>query len=299
VISNAPGDTVSTTIVSGINQVSITNTALGQLEICKDMILSDAEYQNFVFSFSYKNTDPSVNASGTTTASPSRCSPPIKVPVGTYQITENITQTTTTGGTSLPKAFSFVSSTATGPTGDNRCSPVNNSANPNCGNPITVTVPYFNPNKDPILYGETTVFFTDKVNRSTVKICKVVETGSTTPLAGQAFTFNVFANGTPIPSSGTLATTVTNGTCTGLLTGAGGLGVPVIQPNGTATTIAVEEVHNGPFKPSSMTVDNTTSTFPCSTPTAPAGTNPDYTVCWTAVTGNSVLTVTNRYFNPV
>jgi len=296
VTSGSPGDTGTTTIASGINMISVTNTALGQLEICKFLVASDSEYTGFTFTFTYKNTDATVTdprASGTLTAAAGRCSPPVLVPVGTYQVTEQLSQTTTIGGTPEPRAFSFVSSTATGPTGDNRCSPVNNSSNPNCGNPITVTVPYFNRLKDPVLYGETTVAFTDRVNRTTIKICKYVESGSTTPLNPLSFTFNVFANGSPIPGSGTLLTTVTPGTCTGLL---GGTGFPVITPGGTPTQLAVEEQWNGPYRPvpvTGMSVDAAPFTYPCSPPTAPAGTRSNFTVCWSPVVGNNVVSVTN------
>ena len=49
------------------------------------------------------------------------------------------------------------------------------------GNPITVSVPWFN---DPTNGGETLVMFTNKVQRVQIKICKLIDPGSVTAIGG-------------------------------------------------------------------------------------------------------------------
>ena len=170
--------TGSTVIGTGINSIVITNQALGQLEICKDMIAADSAYTGFVFTFTYQNTDPTVTdprASGTTTTSPGHCSQPTLVPPGKYSVFEDLSKTTTSGGTPVP-GFQFDSSYAnSGPSSPSRCVPPDNSAHPNCGNPLVVTVPYFNDATNP---GETSVHFFNRVPRTTVKVCKLIDPGS-------------------------------------------------------------------------------------------------------------------------
>src|SRR5262249_46465667 len=156
------------------------NQALGQLELCKAMVASDTGYNDhvtFVFKVDGAKSGPLAGISVVA----GHCSMPLVVPVGSHTISEK-----------LPYGFQLVSVTATGPTGDNRV--VSGT------NPVTVSVPYFS---DPANGGETLVTFTNRVLRAQVKICKVVEPGSKTPLAGNGFPFFVQADGlgdiTPSP----------------------------------------------------------------------------------------------------
>jgi len=264
VTSNQPGNAVSTVIQAGVNNLSITNQALGLMEICKTV--QDVGYNGFTFTFTYQNTDPTVTdprASGTVAVTPPHCSPMLIVPVGNYRITENLSTVTTTGGMAVsPRAFQFVSSTATGPTMENRCVPAQNGNNPNCGNPAVVSVPYFL-SSDGVAYGETLVNFTNRVAKFQVKICKYIEPGSLQPLGGRSYSYNVYVNGTLQVFGDATATTVNPDypSCTGIL-----LNSPVIQPNGTAARVSVEERASPNTKVQSATVDAGTGVlFPGST----------------------------------
>jgi hypothetical protein len=203
-------DVQSTTVVGGINTVSFHNQALGQIEICKAMYkhgLSDGQSiddTNFndiaVFHFS-------VDGKGDYAVAAGHCSMPIIVNAGSHTIQENLTKSTVNGN-AVPVGFAFVSSTATGPLGDNRATSGTAS---NGGNPITVNVPYFS---DPANGGEALVTFTNRVLRFYIKVCKVVDPGSLTPLAGDTFSGTAAARNTRgIVQWGPL----TNGKCSGLL----------------------------------------------------------------------------------
>jgi hypothetical protein len=285
VTSDQPGDTGSTAIGSGINSISVTNQALGQLEICKDMIGADSAYTGFVFSFSYKNTDSTVTdprASGTTLVSPGHCSPPIKVVPGNYTITENLSKTTTSGASPKPAPFfQFVSSTATGPTGDNRCVP----PAANCGNPLTVSVPYFL-SSDPVAYGETKVSIVNKVQRAQFKICKQIAPGSETPLGKLSYAFEVTWTGGPTPAA-RVTVDPSYPSCTGLIGGSGGIpNIPIIQPDNSPTQITVGEEINGDYQVQSITIDQ--GTVVSNTPPS---------ITFNPAVGTTVVTFTNA-FNP-
>jgi len=285
VTSNQPGNSVSTVIQPGVNNLSITNQALGVMEICKTV--SDPGYNGFIFTFTYKNADPTVTdprASGTVTVAPPRCSTRLIVPVGNYTITEVVGSTTTSNGTPVPKAFQFVSSSATGPFGENRCTTGNNQS---CGNPLTVSVPYFL-SSDPIAWGETLVNFTNKVSKFQVKICKYIEAGSVQPLGGRSYSFNIYVNGTKQTFTDPTATTVNPPypSCTGIL-----LNLPIITTTGAATRVSVEE-QASPNTAPSATVDTGPSTMPG---TNEGGNVVGRTVTFNPVVGPNVVSFTNTY----
>jgi hypothetical protein len=273
------GDTVTQTVVSGITEVDFLNQALGQIEICKTVNQpavdgngyddGNAAPQPFggIFSFS-------VDGSKTLVAVASgHCTQPMLVAPGTHTVQE----------VNLPYGFQFSSSKATGPTTDNRCLP----AVANCGNPATITVPFFN---DPSNGGETRVDFTNDVQLVQLKVCKQIEPGSTTPLGKLPFTFDVFVNG-GVGGPPVATTTVSPpypgpASCSGLL-----LGVPVINPDGTPVYLTVIEHPGGTYGVSAVSVDNIK---PGTTPTPMLG-EPGG-IRFTPGVGIDVVTVTNRFF---
>ena len=220
--------TPSGQIVGGINTITFTNTALGQLEICKDVVDG---YGLVPFTISYTQVDGS--AKGSVTVDDGTCSLPQVVPAGNYTISETQPTVKLANGTVVP-AYQFVASDARGPLGENRCVPVQNTpANAtghgastqynlnqlagapitNCGMPFTVSVPYFN-NSDPLAFGETQVEIWNKAVEAQLKICKQVTSDSTAALSSVGFDFLYQVdNHKPV----TLRDPVYPGTCTGLL----------------------------------------------------------------------------------
>jgi hypothetical protein len=288
VTSNQPGDSASTPIVSGINSISITNQALGQLELCKNIV--EGDYSNFVFTFTYKNTDPTVTdprASGTFQVAAGHCTPPIIVPPGNYTITEVLSKTTTGGVAPAPANwFSFVASNAMGDFGDNRCVPQVTSGSPNCGNPITVSVPYFYA-ADPVLNGETVVFFLNRVQQATIKICKLIAPGSETPFKTTSFNFtwssSFFSGGATVspPYPGPTS-------CTGEIP----VG-PVITPNNSRNVVTVTETAVAGGKVDLITVNNSGANVLQNNTTAAPG-----KVIFNPGVGTNIVTYTNSFPGP-
>jgi hypothetical protein len=284
-------------ITTGINAITITNQALGQLEICKDMVDADSAYTNFIFSFTYKNIDSTVTdprASGTVTASPGHCHPPVLVPPGTYTVKEDLSKTTTSGGAPAP-GFLFDHSYAnSGLFTPSRCVPPDNSATPNCGNPLTVTVPYFNDTTNP---GETQVHFVNKVPRTAIKVCKVIDPGSAgTPVASQSYTFTATqtVNGMTSPVPGAFSVSPPYPTSPGMVglfpsacTSENG-SVQLFNADGSPTSVTVTESAAPNTAVSSITVN----------PGTPVGGSPDLakrTITFNPAPGPDVVTFTNTF----
>jgi hypothetical protein len=214
-------DTEKTTIVQGINIVNFTNTAFGQLEVCKYMANGDPSFGQ-TFTFDYQSTSDHT-IKGTITTAANDCSFPRAVPAGTYTVTEDLSGLTVkeNDGTKVP-VFQFVASDARGPFGDSRCVPkvgYSQPAPPNpppngsagCGNPATVTVPFFDPG-DPST-GETDIAFWNRVIRAQVKICKTVTSDSTATLRGMTWTYTINTTDGFSSTAGPLSA----GSCTGLI----------------------------------------------------------------------------------
>jgi len=237
----APGanDTQSGTIVGGINTITFHNQALGQLEICKDVVDGNAYVP---FSISYKQVGGT--AAGKVTVASGACSMPQIVPVGQYTISETLPTVTLSNGQKVA-AYQFVASDARGPLGDNRCVPQQNStplahdglaaiqwanslgegpgAITNCGLPFTVSVPYFQ-STDPVNFGETNVEIWNKVVRAQLKICKQITGDSTAALSSLLFVYTYTVNGTTYGP-----VVVPAGTCSGLLVDGNLLGFPIVS----------------------------------------------------------------------
>jgi hypothetical protein len=77
------GETQTVFIGPGINIVTFTNQALGQVEICKNMAAGDEAYNSVVFHFN-------VQGAGDVAVAAGRCSFPIPAPVGQITISENV-----------------------------------------------------------------------------------------------------------------------------------------------------------------------------------------------------------------
>jgi hypothetical protein len=227
-----------------------------------------------------------IDGKGDIAVAAGHCSPPQIVNAGNHVITENLAKSTVNGN-AVPVGFAFVSSTATGPLGDNRATSGTAS---NGGNPITVNVPYFS---DPANGGETLVTFTNRVLRFYIKVCKVVDPGSLTPLAGDTFSGLAAARNL----KGTVPWgPLTNGQCSGLLSPPSQNGWPVINFNGDPTSALVQETIAGPYFISAASVDNPwPGTSPPFIDHSIPGVN---NVSWTPGVGVNVVTITNKYTPP-
>jgi hypothetical protein len=238
--ANDKQSTPSGQITGGINTISFTNAALGQLEICKDLADGSAPLVPFTIKYqenvSKQTSGPGWSSSGSVTVDAGTCSMPQIVPVGNYTITETLpTVSLSKYGPTVP-AYQVAATDARGPLGDNRCVPTqsgprNASSNEvavtaqydagmgnytNCtaagGNSLVVSVPYFGgtlPNG-----GETDVEIWNVLVRAQLKICKQITGDSTAALNSLTFTYSY-----TISSDGSGTASVKAGTCSGLIVG--------------------------------------------------------------------------------
>ena len=149
-----------------------------------------------------------------------RCGQPQIVTAGNHTVKE----------VNIPYGFQFVSSAATGPTGDNRCAAV-----ADCG---TRSRSACRGSTTPTNGGETLVVFTNKVQRAQIKICKLIEAGSETPLGDLNYSFTGTVSGTRVaPVSG----------CEQLHGSAPDGRLPIVDANGTPVTFTITENSTGPY----------------------------------------------------
>jgi hypothetical protein len=261
------GGTVLTTVVGGINTISFVNQAYGQIEICKNIaaVTNDPSYNGTVFNFSVDSSPL------TQPVAAGRCGQPQIVVAGSHTIKE----------VNLPYGFQFVSSAATGPTGDNRGAGTN---------PITVAVPWF---ADSWNGGETLVVFTNKVQRVQFKLCKLIEPGSLTAIGGKDYSwgwFDQLSNVGEGPSVTVHPPYPGAQSCTGLIGN-----VPIVRPGGAPNLITIYEINNGgPVATASVDVSNGTMVAHNFTPTA----NIFGQATFEPGTGVMVVTWTNKYYQP-
>jgi hypothetical protein len=251
------GDTKTVTITPGTNTVSFTNQAYGQLDLCKNMQTGDEAYNGTLFTFTVTGVASPVQfAAG-------QCSLPQVIPAGSVKMTE----------TSIPTGFAFVSSTATGPMGENRAT---SGTAADGGNPITVALPWFG---DPSGGGDTTVTVVNRVLRAQLKVCTVIAPGSTGSLAGTTFSYTISVNGNQVQ---TVTSASPYPSCTGLL-----LSVPIVKPGGGKATIKVKPVVPGgaTYAPTGFSIDNYSGT-PSIQLSSP------YYISYTPAVGNAAVTVT-------
>jgi len=206
-----PG-TATTKIVNGINELDVTNTAFGRLEMCKYLVRGDPDYgDTFTFDYSSpasQNTSGKA-VSGTVKAVSGGCTFPADVPVGTYTVTEDLSGMTVTlaNGQKVPE-YQFYASDARTNDGVSQCvpkatgpvpTPTHPPASLGCGNPLTVTVPYAG---DPLV-GETQVSIWNTINRVSLKICKAIDPNSSAAIQGLTYTYTatITVNGVPTVQS--------------------------------------------------------------------------------------------------
>ncbi len=229
------------TIGSGINTVTITNTAFGQMEICKNPVAGLRPAAQPTFQFRIDN-------GGIISVRAGTCSPAKNVSVGNHTVTEVASSNYDVVAITVNPAGRLVGA----PDLVNRT--------------VTVNVPY-GPS------GETVVTYTNAIKTGTVKVCKTIpltSANSLSPLAGRTYNFNVnvmTAPGnpgtfTPFPLSVTLADGVLSA-CSGFIGP-----FPVLQADGSNTIIGVQEGPSG----GGFVVDDIVPSFtgPLCSGTAPA-----------------------------
>ncbi len=231
----------TTTIGSGINTVTITNTAFGQIEICKDPVAGIRAQPTFQFR---------IDGGGIISQRAGGCTTARNVSVGNHTVTEVASNDYEVTAITVNPAGRLVGT----PDLPNRT--------------VTVNVPY-GPN------GETVVTYTNAIKTGTVKVCKTIPQTSVDSLApapnGRTYNFNVNVQTAP-GNPGTFMAVAVNVTLPAGATQAcsGFIGpYPVLQSDGSNTIIGVSEGASG----GGFVVDDIVPTFTrglCSG-TAPGG----------------------------
>jgi hypothetical protein len=214
----------TTTIGAGTaNTVTITNTAFGVIEICKDPVAGLRPAAQPTFQFRIDN-------GGIIPVRAGVCSPPRNVSVGNHTVTEVASADYEVTGIRVDPAGRIVGTPDL------------------AGRTVTVNVPY-GPN------GETVVTYTNAIRTGTVKVCKTIPLTSadslsppgTPPGTGRTYNFNVnvmTAPGnpgvfTPFPLNVTLASGALSA-CSNFIGP-----FPVLQADGSNTIIGVSEGPSG------------------------------------------------------
>ncbi len=234
------------TIRPGINTITVTNTAMGQLEICKariqyldDRALRDAAQPWFNFVVDGK-TKVQVRAG--------RCAPPLRVSVGNHTVVESSYNKPVSATNQTPTSSSYtisMSSAAsdyeldqggvlnllgvpypyTTPGNGIDVAPSDRLVSKNLATrTVTVAVPYGK-------YGETLVTYYNRIRKGRIKICKQIPYTSQDSLGGKDFTFNWTVDG----KKGTV--TIKPGECTYVIGD-----FNIIDANGDPTPVSVTEV---------------------------------------------------------
>jgi len=207
----------TTTIGSGVNTVTITNTAFGQLEICKAPV-AGLRVQP-VFQFRIDNGG-IINVQGNS------CSTPRNVSVGNHTVTEVAQQN-----------FDVTAITVNPPSRLVGAPDLNNRT-------VTVNVPY-GPN------GETVVTYTNTIKTGTVKVCKTIPLTSADSLApqpnGRDYTFTASVQTSPGNPGGFTQFPLTVHLAPGQLSNCSNFigPFPVLQADGTNTIVGIQEQPSG------------------------------------------------------
>jgi hypothetical protein len=195
------------TLTSGINSVTVANRAVGLLEICKAPVTGINVQPTFRFR---------VDGGAVTNVRAGFCSLPIRVSIGTHAV--------------LEVADPDYELDPNAPGSGIQANPVDRGATKNLGlRTITVTVPY---GAD----GETGVMFANRLRQGRVKVCKLIPSGSQDSLGSRQFDYAVRVAGVDYAVNG-----IRPGECS----------TPIgpwnlLQPNGTATVVTVQEDGAGP-----------------------------------------------------
>jgi hypothetical protein len=221
------------TIRPGINTVTITNTALGKLEICKfvtDPLTSPESNHQFKFR---------VDGGAAIKVAANRCSTPMLVAPGPHTVSED-TESNYELDPNAP-GNGIVVTPPDAETGRNLIT-----------RQVTVNVAYAG---DPNQLGkEVRVDYYNRIRRAQIKICKHVEPGSVDALGTKEFEFTVSTNNPP-----------TNGPYTvsglrmeecGLVRDAHGniVNFPIIKPNGDPTIATATETAGAGWRVTDVSV---------------------------------------------
>jgi hypothetical protein len=216
----------TTTIGPGTaNTVTITNTAFGLLEICKDAVAGVNTQPNFQYR---------IDNGAIITQRAGICGPARPVSVGNHTVTEVASNDYQVTGIRVDPAGRLVGT----PDLANRS--------------VTVNVPY-----GPA--GETVVTYTNAIKTGTVKVCKTIPASSTDSLApapnGRDFQFRINVETAPGVFTPQFVTVhLEPGATQGCSAFTGP--IPVLQTDGTNTIIGVQETTTGNF-----VVDDITLSF--------------------------------------
>jgi hypothetical protein len=179
----APGEFIDTTgegpvtIASGVNTVTITNTARGLLEICKAPVAGLTTQPTFQFRVDNGSV---INVRGNT------CTQPMRVTVGNHTVTEVASSNFDVSSITVSPSGNLVSSSTTGRT-------------------ATVSVQYGL---------DTTVTFTNAIRTGQVKVCKVIPLTSQDSLGGKPFTYTVYIQTGPTTYRTEVLGPIVPGECT-------------------------------------------------------------------------------------
>jgi hypothetical protein len=202
-------------IKPGINTVTITNHALGKLEICKLAVDRFRVNPNHLFTFMISG------GVGTKKVRPGYCTPPILVTPGSYTITEaletnyEIDPNAPGSGINVTPATALVSKNT-------------------LARMVTVAVPYAGPYGD-----EVRVDFYNRVRRGNVKVCKHITPGSADSFHGKVWDYKISVEGAAVDFVDGIAAEecqLSRDNATGLP-----IEYPVVQGDGTPTDVAVQE----------------------------------------------------------
>jgi hypothetical protein len=190
-------------IASGINSITVTNRAMGVLELCKSPVAGLTTQPTFRFR---------VDGGSIIPLRAGVCTLPMRVSIGQHTVTE--------------LADNDYELKPDAPGGGLDVSPADRLVTRNTGlRTITVNVPYGET-------GETLVNVSNRVKLGLVKVCKQVPTSSLDALGSRAFDFTVLVDGMAIPG----VTGLTAGTCS-LPVGP----FPILRADGTPTPVKVTE----------------------------------------------------------
>jgi len=215
--TNSPGTVTMGGSGTTANTVTITNTAFGQIEICKDAVAGLATQPTFNFRID----------NGAMIAVPGNsCSNAVNVSVGNHTVTE------------LNPGDFDVTAITVDPSG-RRVGTLDLA-----GRSVTVNVPY-GPN------GETVVHYTNAIRTGSVKVCKTIPITSADTLApapnGRDYTFTVSIQTSPGNPGTFMQVPLTVHLAPGQLTNCSNFtgSIPVLQTDGKNTIVGVQEQASG------------------------------------------------------
>jgi hypothetical protein len=205
------GSPSTLTITSGVNILTVTNEALGTIEVCKDLVAGDAT-PNPNISFPFTISDGGVTISVSVPVN--GCSYAESVPAGTATVTEG----------PIPPDYSFAYATGNGST----------LLSSSTSNPATYSVPAGG------VATETVATFYNEINTGEFKICKA----TTDPILDNTlftFSYYYFVNGVEVgPNTVSMYPgSESQPNCSGLVGP-----IPVINSDGSNVEVYVTEEAN-------------------------------------------------------